>query len=139
MHMKRPIAVRQYCTLILFLVTSLLYGCASSGAMMDAGRLTIDKVVSDHADIGTVYIHKTREGVDLAGKVKFKRAVMGVSRDRLHITVIGPTGKLLYATYTNYYRYGKPIKKSDMFNFAMMIPVNMPKGSIVRLENDERM
>jgi len=81
MQMKKPIAVRQHCALILFLVTSLLYGCASSGAMMGAGQLTIDKIASDHADIGTVYARKTRKGVDLAGKVKFKRAIMGVSRD----------------------------------------------------------
>jgi len=135
--MKIPIAMRQHCALILFLISSMLYGCASSGAMVGAGQLTIDRVSSDHADIGTIYARKTGEGIDLAGKVKFKRAVLGVPRDRLLVTVVGPTGRVLYTTYTNYYRYGKPMKKSDSFSFAMSIPVNMPKGSTVRLMNDE--
>jgi hypothetical protein len=136
MRMKILIAARQHCGLILFLVSSMLSGCASSGAMVRAGQMSIDRLSSDHADIGTVYARKTNEGIDLAGKVKFKRAVLGVPRDRLLVTVVGPTGRVLYSTYTNYYRYGKPSKKSDTFNFAMSIPVNMPKGGTVRLVND---
>jgi hypothetical protein len=69
--------------------------------------------------------------------VKFKRAALGLPRDSLLVTVVGPTGKVLYTTHTNYYRYGKPIKKSDTFSFAMRISVMMPKGSTVRLVNDE--
>jgi hypothetical protein len=133
--MKCQINMRQHCALILFLVSSMLYGCASSGAILGAGQLTIDRVFSDHADIGTIYARKTDKEIDLAGKVKFKRAVLGVPRDRLFVTVVGPTGKVLFTTYANYFRYGKPTKKSDTFNFTMSIPVIMPKGSTVRLVN----
>ena len=105
--------------------------------MAGAGHLTIVRLSSDHADIGTVYARKSGESIDLAGKVKFKRAVLGIPRDSLLVTVVGPTGKVLYTTHANYYRYGKPIKKSDTFSFAMSIPVMTPKGSTVRLVNDE--
>jgi hypothetical protein len=133
---KIPMVMRPHSALILLLASSILCGCASGGAMAGTGELTIDKLSSDHADIGTIYARKSGEGIDLAGKVKFKRAVLGVPRDRLLVTVVAPTGRVLYTTYTNYYRYGKPSKKSDTFSFAMSIPVIMPKGSTVRLVND---
>ena len=135
-RVKIPIVMRPHCALTLLLASSILCSCASSGAMVGAGELTIDKLSSAHADIGAIYARKTGEGIDLAGKVKFKRAVLGVPRDRLLVTVVAPTGRVLYTTYTNYYRYGKPSKKSNTFNFAMSIPVIIPKGSTLRLVND---
>jgi hypothetical protein len=134
--MKLLIAARGYCALLLLLAVSMLHGCASDGSRIVADQLRIDKISSGQVSIGPVYARKTDGGMDVAGKVKLKRAMMGDPPYHMGVTIIDPEGKLLYSAYTHYYRYGKPTKESDTFKFSLTIPLKPPKGSIIRLVNE---
>ena len=134
--MKLLIAMRSRCAMMLFPALIVLHGCASYKSRLMADQLTVDKISSGQASIGAVYVHKSAAGIDIVGKVKLKKAMMGDPPDHMLVTVIDPDGKVLYTTQTRYYRYGKPIKESALFNFSLTIPLSPPKGSILRLMDE---
>jgi hypothetical protein len=131
--MKFLIAASRHSVLIMILVSGVLYGCATGGPVVGADQLTVDKISSDEANIGAVYVRKTAVGIDITGKVKFTKAMIGTPPGGVVITIIDPTGKVLYTSHTGYYRYGKPVKPSATFRFSLTIPLVAPAGSIVRL------
>lgn len=134
--MKRLITIRRHCVLMLLTALSMLHGCASHGPLIGEHQLAIDKISSERADIGEVYARKSGGGIDVVGKVKFKEAMIATPPDHIVVTVIDPDGKMLYTTHVGYYRYGRPTKQSDSFNFSLTIPVAPPKGSTLRLVNE---
>ena len=134
--MELPIVMCRHRTLILALALSVLYGCAPGGSLIRGDQLTIDKISSDRASIGAVYVRNAAEGIDVFGKVTFKKAIIGIPPDHVVVTITDRDGKIFYTGDTHYYRYGKPIKQSDTFNFSLAIPLTPPKGSIMRLVNE---
>lgn len=134
--MKRLISIRRNWVLVMLAALSMLHGCASHGLLIGDHQLTVDKISSERADIGEVYARKSGGGIDVVGKVKFKEAMIGTPPDHIVVTVIDPDGKVLYTTHVGYYRYGRPTKQSDSFNFSLTIPLAPPKESTLRLVNE---
>jgi len=134
--MKSPITMGRHFALMMALISGLLHGCASNMPLIEADQLTIDKISSDKLDIGAVYVRKSDEGIDIAGKVKFRKAMIGTPPGHIDVTIIDPSGEVLHKTHTHYYHNGSPTKKHDTFNFSLSIPLTPPKGSILRLEHD---
>jgi hypothetical protein len=83
--------------------------------------------------IDRVYVNKVEHGVSIGGKVKFATSMFGSPPGYMEISVIAPGGNVLYKAHADYYRYGKPIRESDTFDFSLTIPLMPPKGSTVRL------
>lgn len=134
--MKSPITITRNFALMMALISGLLYGCAYNGPLIGTDQLTIDKISSDEMEIRAVYVRKSDEGIDITGKVRFRRAMIGTPPGHIDVTIIDPDGKVLYRTHTHYYRNGSPTKKSDTFNFSSSIPLTPPRGSTLRLEHD---
>ena len=100
---------------------------------MHAHQLTLEKLASKQVSIDRVYVNKVEHGVSIGGKVKFATSMFGSPPGYMEISVIAPGGNVLYKAHADYYRYGKPIRESDTFDFSLTIPLMPPKGSTVRL------
>lgn len=134
--MKSPITLSRHFAVMTALISGLLYGCASNKPLIGADQLTIDKISSDEMEIRAVYVRKSDDGIDITGKVKFQRAMIGTPPGHIDVTISDPSGKVLYKTHTHYYRNGRPTRKYDTFNFSSTIPLTPPKGSTLRLVHD---
>jgi hypothetical protein len=121
------------CAASLFLVSIMLYGCASNSPPIATDQWTIEKVTSEQTDIDSITVRKADNGIVIAGTIRFAHRMMGSPAGYMEVTILDPDGKVLYTAQSGYYRYGRPVKESDAFNFSLKIPAEPPKGGIVRL------
>lgn len=133
MRKRVLISMNRHCAPILFLISSMLYGCASNSPLIVTDQWTIEKVPSEQTDIDSIYVRKADNGIVIAGTVRFAHRMMGSPAGYMEVTILDPDGKVLYTAQSGYYRYGRPVKASDTFNFALKIPAEPPRGSTVRL------
>ena len=118
------------------LILSVLVGCVSTGNLIEDRQLTIDKVHSDTLRISYVFAQNTDEGIEIAGTVRFDRAMVGTPRDHMVVTIIDPDGKELYTARTHYVHDGRPTKRSHAYKFSLVVSQSIPEGSVIRLRND---
>jgi len=131
--MKFQITADRTRALMLFLISCLVCGCVSSGSLIKPNRLSIEKVNSQKSHIESIHVGKVDSGISIVGTVKFAHRRMAPPPGYMEVTILTRGGKVLYKAHTAYYRYGRPIKASNTFNFALEIPATPPAGSIVRL------
>ena len=127
------IKITRHRPLILLLVSSLAVGCASSRSLLGTAYVSIKKIPSENTKIGGVYVRKVDGGVTIGGTVTFRQTRITLPFSYMEVTILAPDGKVLYKAHSDYYRYGRPTKATDTFNFSSKIPLVPPKGSTVQL------
>ena len=134
--MKLQVISTLYRFVVVAFALVVVVSCASTGNLIEDRQLTIDKAHSDNLRINYVFAQNTDEGIEIAGTVRFNRAMVGTPRDHMVVTIIDPDGKELYTARTRYVHYGRATKQSHTYKFSLVVARNIPEGSVIRLTND---
>lgn len=134
--MKLQIIATLYRFVVVTFALLLLVSCASTGNLIEDRQLTIDKARSDKLHISYVFARNTDEGIEIAGIVRFNKAMVGTPRDHMVVTIIDPDGKELYTARTHYVHFGRASTRSYAYKFSLVVTQSIPEGSVIRLKND---
>ena len=109
---------------------SLLAGCATYTDPVRKGSLSIERVSSQRADVGYVYVRDESGKYRVRGTVKKRFLSRGPIPGHVHITLIDPAGEILSDIPVRYMRKSVKSRSAD---FHLELASEPPTGSTLRV------
>jgi len=110
--------------------SALLAGCATYTDPVREGNLSIERVSSQRADVGYVYVREESGKYRVRGTVKKRFSSRGPIPGHVHISLIDPAGEILSDTPV---RYKRKSVKSRSADFHLQLASEPPTGSTLRV------
>ena len=109
--------------------------CSTTKLVKDENGINIERIDSNAADIGHVYVTQVDDTLSLRGELKKRLSKRGPIPGHLHVTLINSQGEMLKEADINYTR--RNVKSSKAF-FSTKLPIDLPSGSTIRITHFER-